>query len=371
MNKISQKSVECLVTSNPYCLKRRDKKRLLLEQLRKLTLKHRRNCQAYKRILEALPFSLSSVDSLEDIPMLPVGLFKTCELRSVPGKLIKKTILSSGTTSQISSRVFLDQETLALGAQAWRATVFSFIGKKKYPIISVDASGKIQDEVTSRVRGSSLRGAMNISSDHLFLLDDSMNPQWNKLKSFLKKHGQERIILFGFTFIIWQHLYRPLMKKRCRLDLGESILIHAGGWKKMDELAVNNRVFKSRLKYQLGIKKIYNLYSMAELFGVIFLECERGHLHVPDFADIIIRDQTSLKPLAPGRRGLIQVLNTIARSYPGHSLLTEDLGTVLGEDDCRCGRKGKHFRVEGRMPLAELRGCSDIYAAEYTRPGEV
>ena len=45
----------------------------------------------------------------------------------------------------------------------------------------------------------------------------------------------------------------------------------------------------------------------------------------------------------------------------GHSLLTEDLGVLLGEDDCPCGRKGKYFKVTGRVPRAEVRGCSDTY----------
>ena len=48
-------------------------------------------------------------------------------------------------------------------------------------------------------------------------------------------------------------------------------------------------------------------------------------------------------------------------SYPGHSLLTEDEGVLLGEDDCKCGRLGKYFLVLGRVKNAEIRGCSDAY----------
>ena len=33
-------------------------------------------------------------------------------------------------------------------------------------------------------------------------------------------------------------------------------------------------------------------------------------------------------------------------SYPGHSLLTEDEGVLLGEDDCTCSRLGKYFKIE-------------------------
>ena len=61
--------------------------------------------------------------------------------------------------------------------------------------------------------------------------------------------------------------------------------------------------------------------------------------------------------------GIIQVLSVLPGSYPGHSLLTEDEGTLLGEDDCPCGRFGKYFKVSGRIRNAEIRGCSDTYQA--------
>ena len=64
-------------------------------------------------------------------------------------------------------------------------------------------------------------------------------------------------------------------------------------------------------------------------------------------------------------KGLIEVVSSIPKSYPGHVLLTEDEGILLGEDDCPCGRKGKYFNVLGRIKNAEIRGCSDTYAAKF------
>ena len=63
-----------------------------------------------------------------------------------------------------------------------------------------------------------------------------------------------------------------------------------------------------------------------------------------------------------GEEGVIQIMTPVALSYPGHNLLTEDMGVVLGMDDCPCGRKGKYFKLTGRMKQAEIRGCSDVYA---------
>ena len=55
------------------------------------------------------------------------------------------------------------------------------------------------------------------------------------------------------------------------------------------------------------------------------------------------------------------MVSTLPESYPGHILLTEDEGEILGEDDCPCGRLGKYFKMHGRIKGAEIRGCSDTY----------
>ena len=32
----------------------------------------------------------------------------------------------------------------------------------------------------------------------------------------------------------------------------------------------------------------------------------------------------------------------------------------MGQDNCKCGLKGKYFLVHGRAKEAEVRGCSDV-----------
>jgi hypothetical protein len=100
---------------------------------------------------------------------------------------------------------------------------------------------------------------------------------------------------------------------------------------------------------------------MVEQVGSVFFENAIGALHAPVFADVIVRDPFTLRPLPAGQRGLIQVLSILPQSYPGHSLLTEDLGEWVGEDDPRTGINGRYFRVYGRAPRSEMRGCSDTY----------
>ena len=106
---------------------------------------------------------------------------------------------------------------------------------------------------------------------------------------------------------------------------------------------------------------MHNYYGMVEQTGTIYMECEHGHLHASVWSDVTIRRAGDFSVAGVGETGLIQVSSVLPRSYPGHVLLTEDEGRVLGEDDCPCGRKGKYFEILGRVKRAEVRGCSDTY----------
>ena len=106
---------------------------------------------------------------------------------------------------------------------------------------------------------------------------------------------------------------------------------------------------------------------MVEQIGSIFLEGEDGLLYAPDFGDVIIRDPETWAPAPPGEVGVIQLLSALPRSYPGHSLLTEDLGVLEAVDSGCGGRLGKAIRVIGRAPKVELRGCSDVHAFDPAR----
>jgi len=99
---------------------------------------------------------------------------------------------------------------------------------------------------------------------------------------------------------------------------------------------------------------------MIEQTGSIFVECESGFLHCSIFSDIITR-KADFGVCEFGETGIVQLLSLLPQSYPGHVILTEDEGEIIGEDDCPCGRLGKYFKIHGRIKNAEIRGCSDVY----------
>jgi hypothetical protein len=147
-------------------------------------------------------------------------------------------------------------------------------------------------------------------------------------------------------------------------DSPQAILLHSGGWKKLAAEAVSKDDFTRGTAAVLGTipSRILDFYGMVEQVGTVFVDCEAGNKHAPAFADVILRRPLSLAPADLGETGMIEVLSILPSSYPGHALLTEDLGVLTGVDDCSCGRKGLHFRFSGRIERAAVRGCGDIFA---------
>jgi hypothetical protein len=325
-----------------------------------LTSYHAGRSPEFKRIVNLLGFKASPAPSIEDIPYIPVRVFKEYELLSVDRSDVVKVITSSGTTGQAVSRIMLDRETATNQTRALVQIVSSFIGHKRLPFLIVDSPAVVKDRALFSARGAAILGFAMLGHDPTYLLDDEYRIDFDRLDQFIQKHAASKVLVFGFTFMIWQHLCQALEKAGRKLEL-DGYLIHGGGWKKLTSIAVENVAFKSAVAETTGIRNISNYYGMVEQTGSIFMECAEGVLHTSNYSDIIIRDPLTFSSLDIGEVGLIQCVSVLPTSYPGHSILTEDMGQILGIDDCPCGRFGKYFRVLGRIKDAEMRGCSDVY----------
>ncbi|HBO32998.1 MAG TPA: acyl-protein synthetase [Lachnospiraceae bacterium] len=356
-----------LLEKAPYSLSKDEKNRILTERLKELTKLHKENCEEYSRILDSISFDLEKVDNYENLPFLPVRLFKELELRSVPKEEVVKTMTSSGTSGQAVSKIYLDRTTSSNQQKTMVKIVSDYTGSGRMPMIILDCPSVVKNRLMFSARGAGILGFSIFGAKKIYALDDDMNLNVEALKEFLEKYKGQKILLFGFTFMVWKHFYKELvrLKDEVSFDLSNGILIHGGGWKKLVNEAVSPEEFHRRLKDICGLDSIHDYYGMVEQTGCIYMQCECGHLHASIFSDVIIRKPEDFSICKKGERGIIQVVSAIPESYPGHSLLTEDEGEILGEDDCPCGRKGKYFKIYGRLKNAEIRGCSDTYAAKF------
>lgn len=344
-----------------YGLSVAEKTPLLLEALHALTLHHAARCAPYARLLRAF-----GVDPAAQ-PATPAGFlpltvrqFKQHRLKSIPDQEVFKTLLSSGT-SGTPSVICLDREAAAVQSRVLVRIMQHWLGKARLPMLIADHAGVIKDRAQFSARGAGIQGMAMLGRDHTYALREDMSFDHDAVAAFAERHSDAPVLLFGFTWMVWQYFIEPLIASGIELPGG--ILLHGGGWKKLEAQAVDNAAFKARLA-GAGIARVHNYYGTVEQTGSIFVECGHGHLHAPVHADVLVRDAVSGEPAPFGRAGVLELLSVLPTSYPGHVLLTDDLGVLHGVDDCPCGLPGAHFSVLGRIPRAEARGCSDTFEPE-------
>jgi hypothetical protein len=229
-------------------------------------------------------------------------------------------------------------------------------------MIIIDGPGVLRDRLGASARGAGVMGILPFGRKHFYALDDQMNLDLDGLQRYLEAHEGQDLTVFGFTFMVWKYLHQVLAERGATIDLGRATLIHSGGWKRLAQEAVGNAEFRRALAGSTGITQIHNYYGMVEQTGSVFLEGEDGFLYPSNFSDVIIRDPLTWQEAPVGQPGVVEVLSALPQSYPGHALLTEDIGIVHGTGSPQRGWSGKQLTITGRIPRSELRGCSDIHA---------
>lgn len=356
-------SLEKMLAVAPYSLPQGERRAILTERTRDLTRRHYERCEPYRNMIDRLFGGSRALhfERLEDAPFLPVSLFKTRELRSVePGDVVK-TLTSSGTSGQAVSRIYLDADTAQLQSRTLVKIMQHFLGVDRRPMVFLDHSAVVRDRRTFSARGAGILGMLPFGRQPFYALRDDMSLDLEGLEEYLVRMRGQHPVFFGLTFIVWQSFVEALEALNRRLALPDAVLLHSGGWKKLEALKVSQEEFRRRVRAVAGIETVINYYGMVEQVGSVYFENPLHFLQASVYSDVIIRDTNTLEPLPPGRAGLIQVVSALPGSYPGHSLLTEDTGVVEGCDNPATGMNGQYFQILGRLPRAELRGCSDTF----------
>lgn len=343
---------------NPFSLKSQDKDKLLLENLNLLHKHHKSKCISYSSYIDFFKYG-KEYNTLSSYPFVPVRLFKNKELKSIADNDVFKVLNSSGTSGNVSS-IFLDRKTASRQSKVLNSISKFFIGNKRLPMCIIDSKELLQDRTKFNARAAGILGYSVFGRNHFYCLDSNLDLKVEEFKGFINSHSGQPILFFGFTYIVWSKFIEQLKLLNLSFNVHpDSLLIHGGGWKKLVDLNISNDCFKNEMCQVIGLDKVYNYYGMIEQVGSVFMECNNGMLHCSNFSDVIIRDKSDFSDLGFEKEGLIQVISILPTSYPGNSILTEDVGTLYGVDNCPCGLKGKYFKVNGRLPQAELRGCSD------------
>ena len=171
----------------PFGVGRTEKQALLCGGLLRLTEHHRAHCAPYARMMETVGFSAVDVRSVEDVPFLPVRLFKEMELRSVAEEDVFKTMTSSGTTGQQVSRIFLDRKTAANQQKTLVRIVSAWTGKSRMPMLIIDCPSVVKNRAMFSARGAGILGFSIFGRKKLYALNDAMELQLDAVRAFLLK----------------------------------------------------------------------------------------------------------------------------------------------------------------------------------------
>lgn len=321
----------------------------------------------FRRYVEAWPIDYRHAQRIADLPYLPVGVFKTDPpLALVPPDRIVRTLASSATTGQSPSRVVLDTETSRRMVRGITSIIRDFIGPMRRPYLVIDTPESLAGGAQLGARGAAIQGLRAFATDIVCCLKsvDSDKPMLDepKLIAFAQRVGNGDALAYGFTPVIWQHLVLPLRAKGITLRMPNVRLLHSGGWKRLQDQAVPREAYAADVASLFGCPaaQIVDFYGMVENVGIIYPDCAHGNKHVPAFAEVIVRDPLTLEPVQVGEQGLVQVCSPLATSFPGFTVLTDDIAEIIHYDGCPCGRRGTSFRFVKRVPKAEIRGCGNI-----------
>jgi phenylacetate-coenzyme A ligase PaaK-like adenylate-forming protein len=366
MKENNSQDIESLIKTSQYSLLTKDKDMLLLKTIKKQLEKATINIHIQK-MFKNLDIDICDLNNLADIPYIPVQMFKLFDLKTCAGEDIVRVLKSSGTTGKKQSQIPLSKKTVINQTKALTSILSNYLGSKRKIFLVIDHEGMNKEGKSLTARSAGIRGLSIFAKKIFYLLeeDETGKLQLNKkvINELVNNYENEDVYVFGFTFIIWSQFYQKIKEMNIDFRFKGVKLFHSGGWKKLLLQAVSKDVFSREIAQVFNTNKenVFDFYGMAEQTGIIFVDCEYGNKHVPNFAKVIIRDVITQKPCEIGQKGMIEVMSILSDSYYDQAILTEDLGSLVGIDDCPCGRKGEYFRFVKRIEKAEVRGCGDTF----------
>jgi len=329
-----------------------------LSEMITLTQSHLQGCPEYTRIFP----DFHQVTKIADLPFLHAGLFKNIHFKTQSeGIRHQRTLKSSATTSGVSSLITLDQTSSRLQSASTLAILRNYLGDAVRPLLILDSSKSLlsRGEISARIAAA--MSLKPLASEIYFLLRDASDQKsmkWDLIAEQLRLHDD--LLVYGFTWILWLAWGAAEIPSEVRdLLRGKRIhFVHSGGWKMLENIQVDRNTFDNRILEGLhSDSSVIDFYGLVEQVGIIYPLCEQGYRHPPVWADVLVRDPWTLESLT-GEPGQLQLMNTLAHGAPYHNVYTEDLGRII-QGECHCGRSGKRFELLGRVPKAEIRGCSN------------
>ena len=116
-------------TLNPFGLNEKEKSNEFLKGINILNKYHFKNSKKYREIINKLK---PQNNKIENLAFLPVTIFKEIELHSIKKKEIDTIAVSSGTTGNNLSKIYLNKENSINQYRVLNKILSEFLGNKKF-----------------------------------------------------------------------------------------------------------------------------------------------------------------------------------------------------------------------------------------------
>lgn len=293
------------------------------------------NNPLYKQYLELLGIKKNSVQSLRDIPFLPIQFFKNYKIKT--GDWTESLVFSSsGTTGELTSRHYL-RDTFWYRENARRAFKHFYGDVKNYCVLALLPAYLERS-------GSSL----------VFMAEDFINQSTypesgfflyntNDLLKIIKKcqKGDIPCLLIGVSFALLDlaELEKP--------DLSGIIVMETGGMKGRRK-EMTREELHGILTKAFKIDYIHSEYGMTELLSQAYSKGS-GIFYPPPTMKILTREITDPLDLQKyGKTGAINIID-LANLDTVSFIATDDLGKVYEDNS---------FEILGRIDQSDIRGCN-------------
>lgn len=295
------------------------------------------NCQPYSEYIKLLGISPDSITNVEDIPFLPISLFRTHRITTHPESEPQVVFSSSGTTGSQTSQHMV--HSLDVYERAFIHNFQTFYGDVSEWAIFALLPNYLERSGSSLIYMVEKLVSMNSSGyggfylyNHLELINDIEKAARN---------GQ-RIMLLGVTFALLD------FAEQHSIDLPPGSVVMETGGMKGRRAEISRDELHTTLCGAFGVDSIHSEYGMTELLSQAY-SLGSGVFRTPSLMRVVPRDLSN--PLLVGKIGKISGLNIIDLSnlYSCSFIATGDQG-IVHEDGS--------FEVLGRITGEILRGCN-------------
>ena len=287
-------------------------------------------CAPYAEYVRLLGIEPADVHRVENIPMLPIEIFKSHKVYCGESEA-QMVFTSSATTGMTQSRHYV--EDLSIYERAFTEAFRQFYGDERECSIYALLPSYLEREGSSLVYMA--EKLINASGGGGFYLRD-----YEKLLRDMARDDNPKILL-GVTYALLDlaENYAP--------KLSDTVVMETGGMKGERKELPKSELHKI-LCSAFGVEKIHSEYGMAELMSQAYSFGD-GVFRTPKWMRVLVRDVNNpFARLAAGRRGGLDIIDLANRSSCAF-IATQDMGVCYDDGS---------FRIEGRISQSDIRGCN-------------